>query len=187
MNTPDTSEFLPLLEQAARDGSPEGREILESAIEVLPIDGAPMPDGTPFDIEVLLNSGGTVDVATTRKVPNLRFRLGEVMLEVIGLGVKVPGALNNPISTVLSALSFVRNIRKLATIELAPGDAELVIRIFQLTRDRKILGIDSLISATPHLSESQRAEALARLEQLACIKLEDGTVQMNEIIIVRRK
>ena len=152
MTTQDTSELLPLLEQAAQEGSTEGREILESAIEVLPSEGELTPAGTPFEVQVLLNSQGTIAVATTRKVPNLRFRLGEVLIEVVGYGIALPGKLQNPITTVLSTLSFLRSLNKLATITLDPGDAELLITIFRLTRDGEVLGLDRSPRARPRLA-----------------------------------
>jgi hypothetical protein len=186
MTAPNTSELVPLLEQAAQEGSAEGRAILESALEVLPGEGEVTPDGTPFEVQVLLNARGTIAVATTRKVPNLRFRLGEVLVEVVGYGIGLPGKLQNPIAAVLSTLSFLRSLNKLATISLDSGDAELLITIFRLTRDREVLSLDALSSATSELQEPQRIAALERLERLACITLGEGTVQMNETIIVQR-
>lgn len=186
MTIPDPSELVPLLEQAAQEGSQEGRAILESALEVLPSEGEVTPEGTPFEVRVLLNSRGTIAVATTRKVPNLRFRLGEVLVEVVGYGIGLPGKLQNPIAAVLSTLSFLRNLNKHATITLDSGDAELLITIFRLTRDREVLDLDALHTATPEVPEARRAEALERLEGLACITLGEGMVQMNETIIVQR-
>lgn len=186
MTTDDISELAPLLEQAAEHGSAEGREILESAIEVLPIKGSLTPDGTSFEIQILLDSRGTITVATTRKVPNLRFRLGEVLLETVGYGTGIPGNIQHPITALLSTLSFLRSINKLATIEVDRGDAELLITLFRLTRDREVLELDALITATPAMPEQIRTEALERLERLACITLEEGTVQLNETIIVQR-
>lgn len=187
MSYEDTSELVPLLEQAAREGSQEGRDLLESAIEVLPADGAVTPGGAPFDITVLLDSRGTIAVATTRKLPNLRFRLGEVLLEAAEYVVGLPGAATSSLTMVLSTLSFLRSVRELATIDLDQGDAELLITLFRLTRDREVLRLDDLVTATPTLTEQQRVEALERLERLACIALGEGTVQLNETIVVQRQ
>ncbi|NTU85434.1 MAG: hypothetical protein HGA45_39785, partial [Chloroflexales bacterium] len=47
-------------------------------------------------------------------LPNLRFRLGEVLVEIVTHGMGLPGAMSNPIAAALSALSFLRSVNKLA-------------------------------------------------------------------------
>jgi hypothetical protein len=106
------------------------------------------------------------------------------MLEVVKAGMGVGS--QQPIVMVMSTLSFLHKVNTLATLELDKGDAELLITIFRLTRDRDMLSLDDLIAATPELDAVRRSNALERLEKLACIGLEHGNVWMAETIIVTR-
>lgn len=183
----DTSELVPLLELSRQEGSAEGTHILETMLEVLPSEGAPMPDGTPFDIQVLLDAEDSIVLATTRKVPNLRFRLGDFLLTVTKQIVELPGAISNPVSAALSVISFLRKLNDLATVPIDPIEAEVLLTIFRLTRERKTITVDELIAVTPNLKELRRIEALERLNKLGCIRLTMSNMQMNEEIIVKRR
>lgn len=187
MNVPDTSELTPLLRLSGQEGSAEGRQAIEMVLEVLPFEGAPKPDGTSFDINILLDHQGSVVLATSRKVPNLRFRLGEFLLLLTEQVVKLPTTISNPITAALSAISFLRSITGMATIPIEQTDAELLITIFRLTRDHEVISVDELIPSIKGLVEQTLIESLERLSHLGCIDLNAGQLRMNEFIVVKRR
>ena len=118
---------------------------------------------------------------------NLRFRLGDLLLEATGTGVAVAGSLDHPLRLLLTGLRFLRAVRQLAVIDIRKEDAEMLIAIYRLTQEEARVRVDHLpamLSAA--WNDSKIARSLERLETLACIELRMEGIILNETIIVQR-
>jgi hypothetical protein len=131
---------------------------------------------------------GNVVVATTRKLPNLRFHLGDLLLEVVGSGMAVVGSLDQPLRLVLTGIRFLKTINKLTTIDVRKEDAEMLIAIFRLAQELKQVRVDDLDAVLPAGWDAARiAISLERLELLACIELTMEGITLNETILVQQR
>ncbi len=130
---------------------------------------------------------GNVVVATTHKLPNLRFRLGNLLLESVGTGMSVAGSLGQPLKLVLTGIRFLRSVRKMATLDIDKEDAETLITIYHLAQEEDVVRVDDLLTVLPEdWNEGRVARSLEKLELLACIELSMDGITLNETIIVQR-
>ena len=142
------------------------------------------------DLEVVRiqrDVNGNVVVATTHKLPNLRFRLGDLLLEAVSSGVTAAGSLGQPLRLIVAALRFLRTLHKLSAIEIEQTDAELLVAIFRLAQEREQVSVDDLTAVLPTWNEAQIALSLERLDLLACIELHMDRIVLNETILVKAK
>jgi hypothetical protein len=154
-------------------------DLFEEAI-VLPDDGLEI-------VRIQRDIHGNVIVATTQKVPNLRFRLGDLLLESLGTGMSVAGSLEQPLKLALTSIRFLRALRKMATIDIGRAEAEVLIAIYRLAQEEAIVRVDDLLAAVPgNADEGQLARTLENLELLACIQLGMDGITLNETIMVQR-
>ncbi|HEX8221172.1 MAG TPA: hypothetical protein VF914_18420 [Chloroflexia bacterium] len=143
--------------------------------------------GTVKQINILLSQEGDVTVATSRKIPNLKFHLGEFLLEAVGNVVSLPNLLDNPAKLALAAIKFLGKVYGLAKVDIEAADAKVLIAIYLLKQQHEVPTLDSLTeSVVPGISEQQIARSLANLEQLACISLMMDEIILNEKIVIRR-
>jgi hypothetical protein len=162
---------------------------LRGAIEELPDVDSKRGD-VAEQIKVILDpDGGDVVQTTSLKLPNLRFKLGQFLLEALGAGLSISGTLGEPLATALTAIRFLRNTQNLASVEIGRKDAELLLAVYRLTREEEVITVDDLIPVLVpgHMAEDDLARALERLERLGCIGLGMGEVQLNESIVIKRK
>lgn len=130
---------------------------------------------------------GNVVLATTRKLPNLRFRLGDLLLETVGTGMSVAGSLDQPLKLVLTGIGFLRSVRKMATLDIKKEDAEVLIALFRLTQEEAVVRVDDLLAVlSGDWDEGRVARSLEILEMLACINVEMSGITLNETIMVQR-
>ena len=154
------------------DGVGEAIELQDSGLEV---------------VRVQRDVAGNVVLATTIKLPNLRFRLGDLLLEAAGTGVAVAGSLDHPLRLVLTGLRFLRAVRKLAVIDIRKEDAEMLIAIYRVAQEEARVRVGDLpVMLSAAWNESMVARSLERLESLACIELRMEGIVLNETIIVQR-
>jgi len=138
-------------------------------------------------VRIQRDVGGNVVLATTVKVPNLRFRLGDLLLEAGGTGAAIAGLLDHPLRLVLAGIRFLRAVRQLATLEIRDKDAELLIAIFQLAQEEAGVQVGDLpMMLSASWDERQVARSLERLETLGCIELGMEGIIMNETILVQQ-
>ena len=138
-------------------------------------------------VRIQRDVAGNVVLATTIKLPNLRFRLGDLLLEAVGTGVAVTGSLDRPLALVVAGLRFLRAVRKLAVIDIRKEDAEMLIAIYRLAQEEARVRVGDLpVMLSAAWNESMVARSLERLESLACIELRMEGIVLNETIIVQR-
>ncbi len=132
------------------------------------------------------DTAGNVVVATTRKLPNLRFNLGELLLEVTGTVVLAAGSIDKPLKLALTGIRFLRTLGKLSTVEIGKGDAEVLIAVFRLAQEETVVRVGDLPGVLPAgWDEVKVALSLERLERLACIELGMDGIVVNEVIVVK--
>lgn len=138
-------------------------------------------------VRVQRDAQGNVVIATTRKLPNLRFRLGDLLLEAVGTGMSVAGALDQPLKLALTGIRFLRSVRQMATLDIGKAEAEALLAIYRLTQEETVVRVDDLLLALPGgWDERQVARSLEKLELLACIELGMDGITLHETIMVQR-
>jgi len=146
-----------------------------------------LPDTDLEVVRIQRDVNGNVVVATTHKLPNLRFRLGDLLLEAVSSGVTAAGALGQPLRLIVAALRFLRTLHKLSAIEIERTDAELLVAIFRLAQEQAQVRVDDLPAVLPGWEEAQIALSLERLDLLSCIELRMDSIVLNETILVLQK
>jgi hypothetical protein len=137
-------------------------------------------------VRIQRDKAGNVVVATMRKLPNLRFRLGDLLLEATGSGMAIAGSLDKPLGLVLTGIRFLRSLRQMATLDVRQEDAEMLLAIFRVAQEKKIVQVDdvpALLSAG--WDEASVARSLERLERLACIEIGMAGIVWHETIMVQ--
>jgi hypothetical protein len=140
-------------------------------------------------VRIQRDRDGNIIVATTRKLPNLRFNLGDLLLEAAGGGLMAAGAMGHPFPLVVAGLRFLRAVRKLSTLDIRQQDAEMLIAIFRLTQEaaftNRRVRVDDLSSLLADKWDAAGiARSLERLELLACIEMGMEGIILNETIVV---
>ncbi len=138
-------------------------------------------------VTIQRDAAGSVVLATSVKLPNLRFRLGDLLLEAAGSGLSIAGALDQPLALVVTGLRFLRTVRGLAALAIREEDAQMLIAIYRLAQEERRVQAADLPALLPSgWDEARVARALERLELLACIELRMEGIVLNETIIVQR-
>ena len=138
-------------------------------------------------VTIQRDAAGAVVLATSVKLPNLRFRLADLLLEAAGTGLSLAGALDHPLALVITGLRFLRTVRGLAALPVRAEDAELLIAIYRLAQEERRVQPADLPPLLPAAwDEARLARSLERLERLACIELRMEGIFLNETIIVQR-
>lgn len=171
--------LLPLLNEP--DGAANLLDYVDPATTIL------LPETDLEVVRIQRDANGNVVVATTHKLPNLRFRLGDLLLEAVSSGVTAAGSLSQPLRLIVAALRFLRTLHKLSAIEIEQTDAELLVAIFRLAQEREQVRVDDLAALLPGWEEAQIALSLERLDLLACIELRMDSIVLNETILVKQK
>lgn len=174
-------------------GSSEGDDaeiqaLFHGTIDKLASDAYTSREDLIEHIDIVMSEQGDITVATTLKLPNLRFRLGDFLLEATSTAVSAASSPERPLVLALTAIKFIRTVRNLATIEIDREDAVVLLEIYKQVRDEGMVTVDVLGSTMDkHLASGDLARSLERLDRLGCIVLDDGEIQLNETIVVRRK
>jgi hypothetical protein len=171
--------LLPLLNE--QDAAANLLNYVDPATTIL------LPETDLEVVRIQRDVNGNVMVATTHKLPNLRFRLGDLLLEAVSSGVTAAGSLGQPLRLIVAALRFLRTLHKLSAIEIERTDAELLVAIFRLAQEREQVRVDDLAAMLPGWEEAQIALSLERLDLLACIELRMDSIVLNETILVQQK
>lgn len=165
---------------------PEATQILYNNLALLKQKDEQEIKETIQQIEIALNEEGDITVATTLKIPNLKFHLGEFLLESTSSAVAISGSLKDPIRLALVGIRFLQKTRKLATINIDATDAEILLAVYKLVKSNEMVNVDNLIEVLDgKKSESEIAKSLETLENLSCITLTMGEIILNEIIVIR--
>lgn len=164
----------------------ETTQILYSKLTLLKQKDEQGIKGTVQQIDIILNDEGDITVATTLKIPNLKFHLREFLLESTSSAIAASGSLNSPIQLTLVGIRFLQKIHKLATIDIDKDDAEILLAVHKLVKSNEIVSVDSLIEVLDdNKSKPKIAKSLEVLENLSCITLTMDEIILNETIIIR--
>ena len=161
-------------------------KIIEKFFDELPS----LRDGQMTDvmqqIDIVLSQTGDIVLATSKKIPNLKFRLGEFLPSILNLGV---GLLSNDdaIKLTKEALVVLLTILNLTIIEISLVDAELLLSIYSLSKDEKKVTTDNLIEYLGANNKIDLPSHLGTLERLGCISLFMNGIFINETIVFRHK
>jgi hypothetical protein len=163
-----------------------GDERLFNYVGVM-VEAIELQDNELEEIRIQRDKAGNVVVATTLKLPNLRFRLGDLLLEATGSGMAIAGSVDQPLGLVLTGIRFLRAIRKLATLDVRKEDAEMLLAIFRLAQEEEVVRVDDLPALlTGDWDDASVAHSLERLEELACIEVGMDGIVLHETIIVQQ-
>ena len=160
------------------------RSLLQKHMVELADWDATTPIETIKQIQIALSEEGNVTIATSMKIPNIKFRLGEFLLEAISIAVTASSSSDTPVKLVLAGLKFLQKVRELATVMITPTDAEVLIAVQELTVKREIPTVDMILEYMGKEKEKQVAKALETLENLACITVSMNEILLNESIVI---
>jgi len=138
-------------------------------------------------IDLKRSQDGNIIVSTTRKIPNLKYRLVDSIVESLETGISIVGSLDKPLLLILVGLKFLRKMRELSTVEIAEADARVLFALFSLEKQQNIVTVDALSSfLAKEINGAILAKSLANLESLGCLVLEDNRVKLIENIVITR-
>lgn len=165
---------------------PESLHILYNNLVLLKQKNEPEIKDVIQQIKLILSEEGDISVATTLKIPNLKFQLGEFLLESTSSTIAAAGSLKDPIRLALVSIRFLQKIHSLATINIDEADAEILLAIYKLGKSNEMVSVDNLIEVLDSSkSEAEIAKSLETLEDLSCITLTMDEIILNETIIIR--
>jgi len=140
------------------------------------------------EIRIIQNQEQNITIATTVKLPNLKFKLGELLLEILGSGSALAESLEKPLSVTLIAIRFLQRIRQLSETPITLNEARVLIEIHKMILDDTVSTIDNIYSQlNDEMKSSQIAASLHNLEMLGCITTLDGKIKLNENITIIHK
>ena len=138
--------------------------------------------------EINIKTSGDVIVATSHKIQNLKFQLGELLQEVAGTAVAIPSSIEHPIRLVVIVLRFLYKVRKLSKVDITTSEAEVLLAIYKLVQQREILTVDRVSEfVRDKLTGEQLSKSLETLDKLACITLTMDGIKLNETIVISRQ
>ncbi|MBK8985344.1 MAG: hypothetical protein IPM39_04560 [Chloroflexi bacterium] len=145
-----------------------------------------LPSQSGFDetVKIVRDSKSDVVLATSLKIPNLRFKLGEVLLEIYRTGVLFFASKDNHHKQLLIGLDFLRKIRQLSTITISEQHANLLVMIFKLAQTETKVTVDAVQELLIDVQDGRIASGLSELEKLGCINVTMGEIKLNETIDV---
>lgn len=175
-----------LLEIIQQAGEQEAVELLRSCLVELEDIDETQDAETVQQIKIALDQEGDITVATSIKIPNLKFKLGEFILESVSSGVALASSLNSPVKLALVGIRFLQKVLHLSSVEISPFDAEVLIALYKLEKTDSILSVDRLVDVIgKNQTESRIAKSLESLERLSCITLTMNEIILNETIVIR--
>jgi hypothetical protein len=150
------------------------------------LEPAPTPDGLEV-ITLTFDKEGEVEVASTSKLSNLRFRLLDLLRDVAEGTINLAGASGNQLVMILTSLVLLYNISSLTKLEIGLQEAELLLGIYRLICEHEMPTVNRLIEVmSDSFSDAQITDSLDALEQLSCIVLTTDGIVLNETIVFRR-
>jgi hypothetical protein len=160
-------------------------------METIDADDRDLTNTEAEQIQIELGPEGDISLATTKKLPNLRFRIKDLLLEgmpqTVVAGSGMLEALDKPVLLPFLALNFLRFVQDLSTLELNPLDAKVLLELYRFRYKERTIDRDVLNSyMEDKIDPSALAASLEHLDELGCISLLDGEIVVNEVILIRR-
>lgn len=183
MTNESQENLLEIIQQA---GEQEVIELMQGyLVELEDIDETQDAE-TVQQIKIALNQEGDITVATSTKIPNLKFKLGEFVLESVSSGVALASSTSSPVKLALVGIRFLQKVLNLSSVEISSFDAEVLTALYKLEKRDSVLSVDQLVEVMKKdHTEAQIAKSLERLERLSCITLTMDEIILNETIVIR--
>ena len=112
----------------------------------------------------------------TSKLSNLRFRIKELLEEIIKLVANSWNA--NPVALIWNAIQFVREVKKLATIDISKNDAKVLYGLWVIKLEKPSDRWPTLEEIRNYLKNELTEEevdvSLDNLRELGCIADEEN-------------
>lgn len=164
--------------------STEADIFLDQYIETTTVHGS----GKDEAVRIKRGPDGDIILRTSLKLPNLRFRLKDLLFEAALAGSAIFTSQGWSFAQVMVALGFLREVRRLSKIEISHEQAVLLIAIFKLTKLRKQVTVDLLQAALESDGMSiDVGKVLLQLETLKCIETDMDVIRLNETIYVTQE
>lgn len=160
--------------------------LMQNYLVELPVVNETQDAETIQQIKIALDQEGDITVATSIKIPNLKFKLGEFLLEAVSSGVALASSTKSPIKLALVAIRFLQKILQLSSVDIDEFDAKVLVALYKLEKEDGILTVDQLVEVMEReRPDAQIAKSLENLERLSCITLTMGEIILNEVIVIR--
>lgn len=116
---------------------------------------------------------------------NIRFKIGEFILETIETAQGVIGARENFLALSLIAIRYVQKIKGLSRIPISKREAAVLIELYRLFNENDPITIDGLFTLLGNVySKDEILTALAVLRNLGCVNYGDDGIKLIEPISV---
>lgn len=139
-------------------------------------------------VRMVINERADVIVATTMKIPNLRFRPGKLLFEAAKSAKDFYDSRDRPPLQAFVIIRFMMKVRGLSRIEIPPDQARVLMALYVLSREEPRVTKDMLFqNLVLSIREEELPHLLEALEKLACIRFKDNLVLLNEEIDVVRR
>ncbi|WP_420640471.1 hypothetical protein [Candidatus Leptofilum sp.] len=160
--------------------------LMQNYLVELPVVNETQDAETIQQIKIALDQEGDITVATSIKIPNLKFKLGEFLLEAVSSSVALASSTKSPIKLALVAIRFLQKILQLSSVDIDEFDAKVLVALYKLEKEDGILTVDQLVEVMERERPDARiAKSLENLERLSCITLTMGEIILNEVIVIR--
>ena len=139
-------------------------------------------------VKITRTKEGEIIVATSLKIPNLHFRVGELIYSLVDKGIKIVSANGEPFRISFFVIGFLRDVFELSNHPLTTQDAKVLVGIYILvkTYSKKIITVDQVVEFfQQELTDSQISKSLAELERIACVALSTNGIQIIETIVIQ--
>lgn len=141
-------------------------------------------------VTIKRTQAGDVIAATSLKIPNVRFRMGELLYRSVGKGFSIAGAQaqDDLFKTLYFIFGFLRDVFELSKLALIEQDARVLIGIYSLANADNLTLIkqDQLVEFFQNqLTGEQIAASLAELARIWCIELTDHGIRLVESLVIQ--
>jgi len=125
------------------------------------------------------------DRGRTIKASNLQFRITDLLETTLEKLANIIGG--NPVAVILNVMQFVKDVLKLSDISIAKNDAQVLIALWLIQREKPENvwpEIDELMGHLKNeMTEMDLEKSLTNLEKLRCIeRMNNGQIQIVEEI-----
>ena len=177
-----------LLEIIQQAGEQEAVELMQRyLVELEDIDETQDAE-TVQQIKIALDQEGDITVASSIKIPNLKFKLGELILESVSSSVALASSTSSPVKLALVGIRFLQKVLHLSSVDISPFDAEVLVALYKLEKEDGTLSVDQLVEVMKkNRTETQIARSLESLERLSCITLTMDEIILNETIVIKKE
>lgn len=134
-------------------------------------------------IAIEMDDDGKIVGGETEKWENLKFRFGELVVEMIKSGGALYGVKTTPLLWIPIIVDFTKKAKELSTLEFGSKEAQILLALYQLDLEDDPLSIDTLYDLTDgKLTDQELQQSLLELQRLGCLTLEIDRIVLNETL-----